>query len=117
MNLRSTALLLLIAAGLLALIFFVEQSIRRAQEIVPTRKVLPDFKAAAVTSLQIVPNAQVEIRADKTNASWQLTRPLSYAAETSAVESFLRALETLEWQGHLTARELQDRPDAQEEFG
>src|SRR5437899_3476886 len=80
-------------------------------------KVLPGLAADRVTSLQIRPLGQSEIRVERDNGSWVLTEPLSYPAQTLNIENLLAALEKLTAAAHITTAELRNRPDAEEEYG
>ena len=81
-------------------------------------KVLPNLKAAAVTSVQVRPAAQLgnpgrphqRRRGSSPNRSFIPPRP-------SASKSFWRELERLTPAPYITARELRGRPNADEEYG
>lgn len=119
MSPRNTWLWVTLALGLFAFIFFVERHWRET-ETGPLR-VLPGLNAAHVTSVAAlieVPSAgRLEMRAERTNGGWQLTRPLSYPAHAAAVEDLLRELEQLCAQARIDAAELRQRTNADEEFG
>src|SRR3954462_3210136 len=83
----------------------------------PAPRVLSGFKTAAVTSIQIQPAGQLEIRADRTNGTWQLTKPLANPAQSVAIEALLQALEGLSYKTHISAQELKDRPKVNEDYG
>ena len=57
--------------------------------------ILPDLQPAAVTSVQVFPAGALEIRADRTNGGWVLTKPVVYPAQTAAIEALLDALQKL----------------------
>ena len=59
----------ILAATLFAFIFFFERHFRAGPTGPP--KILPALKASAVSSVQILPKGQLEIRADRTNGLWQ----------------------------------------------
>ena len=124
MNPKKTWKVVLVAACLFAFIFFFE----RRQHNAPTEaaRALPDFKASEVTSIQVSPAGLSAIRADQTNDGWQLTRTndaggmkqsLVYPAQKVAVEILLQALELLPRQAYITAQELKNRLNSDEEFG
>jgi hypothetical protein len=73
---------------------------------------LPGFQAGAVTGIQISPNGAYEISAIRTNGDWQLTEPLAYPAQTTAIETLLAALEKLV-PLPLTADEMHGHSDAE----
>ena len=113
---RSTWILLTIAGLLCAFIFLVEQPARKARLQKTSRKIFPQLNPAAIKSVQISPAGQPEIRAERTNGIWQLTKPLAYPAEAGRVEALLQALAQVEWQTRISAQELENRPQALEEF-
>ncbi|MDB6020040.1 MAG: hypothetical protein JWR19_4529 [Pedosphaera sp.] len=115
MNPKNTWILLVLAAGLFAFIYFFERHLHQTQ-IVETR-VLPGLKVGAVTSVQIYPAGQLEIRANLTNGAWQLAKPLVYPAQATAIKALLQSLEELSYQAHISAQELRGRPKADEEYG
>jgi hypothetical protein len=104
-----------VAAGLFAFIFFYQ---RHAGKIAsgPVR-VLPNLNAAAVTSVQVRPGTRAQIRADHTNGVWQLTEPLLYPAQAVSIEKLLAELERLTPAPYITARELRNRPKADDDYG
>ena len=73
------------AAALFAFIVFYERHAHKAPPG-PTG-LLPGFKTTAVTSIQVRPEGQLEIRAERTNGTWALTQPLPYPAEAASVEA------------------------------
>lgn len=115
MNSKSTWIWLLLGAGLSVFIFFLETRLHRP--VAGPTQIIPSFKAAAVTSIQVRPVGQLEIRIERTNDLWQLTKPVVYPAQTACVEKLLRALENLTPAAYITAHELRQRPRADEEFG
>src|ERR1700676_5275568 len=103
MNPKNTFILVVVAAGLLAFIFYVEPHLRRPKPA--TLKVLSaDFKPEAVTSVQILLAHQLEIRAERTNGGWQLTKPLVYPAQSAAIEKLLQAAADLSPQTIISAQ-------------
>ncbi len=112
---RNTWRWIFVAAVLFAFILFQQRYLRKPGGG-PTR-VLPNLKAAAVTSVQVRPAAQLEIRAERTNSTWQLTEPLVYPAQAASIEQLLAELEGLMRGTYITARELRDRPNSDEEYG
>ena len=108
---------MIVAAGLFAFIFFLQR--HPPGPVAGPRRVLPGLKASAVTNVQVRLGAQREIRAVRTNGAWQLTEPVPvpYPAQAVSIESLLDALERLTPVTYITARELKDRPKADEQFG
>ena len=115
MNSRNTWLWMVVAAGLLAFIFF-HQRRARMPAVGPPR-VLPELRAAAVASVQVRPGAQRAIQAVRTNGGWQITEPLVFPAQAASIESLLGALERLTPVTCISAQELKNRPGAEEEYG
>ena len=115
MNPRNTWLWLVVAAGLFTFIFFYN---RHARNPLPgPGKILPLLRAEAVTSVQVRPAAGLTIQADRTNGVWQLTEPRVFPAQAVSIENLLAALGQLTPVTCITARELRDRPHADEEYG
>jgi hypothetical protein len=115
MNSRHTWRWLVVAAGLFAFIFLYQRHVDKPGGG-PVR-VLPNLRAAAATSVQVRPAAHLEIRADRTNGAWQLSEPLVYPAQAASIENLLTELERLTPATCITARELRDRPKADEDYG
>jgi hypothetical protein len=105
----------MIAAILFALIFFFERQQRHANA--EPAQILIHLQPQLVTSVQIIPAGVLEIRADRTNQMWLLTKPIVYPAQPAAVEALLDALQKLTPATRLGAGELRERPDAEKEFG
>jgi hypothetical protein len=115
MNSRNTWRWIAVAAGLFAFIFFYQRHVgKRGSEPV---RVLPDLKAAAVTSVQVRPGAHAQIRADRTNGVWQLAEPVVYPAQAASIEKLLAELERLTPAPYITAREMRSQPKADEAYG
>jgi uncharacterized protein DUF4340 len=115
MNTKNTWTMVALAAGLFAFIFFYERHAFKKEN--PTNKVLPYLNAASITSVQVRPADQKEIRADRTNGNWQLTKPVVYPAQTASIENLLEALGKLTFQARITAQELRNRSKTDAEFG
>ncbi len=115
MNSWSTWRWAIVAVTLMAFIVFHHKYLRKTNH--GPSKVLPALQAAAVTSVQVRPAASLEIRAERTNGTWQLVQPLAYPAQAVSIERLLAGLEELSPAPYITARELRGRPKADEEFG
>jgi hypothetical protein len=115
MTSRATWFWISTAAALFAFIFFYQ---RHAHKLPagPVR-LLANFKSADVTSVQVRPEGQLEIRAERTNGTWIITQPLPYPAEPANVEKLLIILERLTPSTYITRHELASRPRAEEEYG
>ncbi|MGI8965509.1 MAG: DUF4340 domain-containing protein, partial [Limisphaerales bacterium] len=117
MSSKTTWLLMAMAAGLFAFIFFLERPFRQRHNEGPERKIFPDFKTNEVISIQIESAGQPELRVTRTNQTWQLTRPLIFPADRAKVESLLQILDQLQWQARISPEELKTRSNTAQEFG
>lgn len=115
MNSKSTWIWILIAAALSAAIVGVEK-FGNPPPAGPV-PLLPGFRAGIVTSVQFHPPGQLEIRADRTNATWQLSKPTAYPAQVASIETLLVALEHLAPAVVISGPEVRQRKNADEEFG
>ncbi len=115
MNSKTTGIWFTIAAALFALIYIFEHFLRPAAAESPC--ILPELRPAAVTSVQVIPSGALEIRADRTNGTWQLIKPIAYPAQPAAIESLLDALQKLTAATRISAAELRSHHDADVEFG
>lgn len=115
MNPKSTWNWILVALVLFAFIFFFERHLRKPETVPP--KVLPEFKTAAVTTVQVRPAGQLEIRADRTNDGWVLSRPVSYPGQAASIGRLLDALEHLLPVTSISARELRELHRTDAEYG
>jgi hypothetical protein len=102
MNSRNTWRWFIVAVALFAFILFQQHYLRKTGG--GPSKVLPSLKAAVVTSVQVRHAAQSEIRAERTNGTWQLTEPLVYPAQAVSIERLLAQLEALRPATYITAR-------------
>jgi hypothetical protein len=115
MNPKNTWVWIAVAAGLFALVFLHQRYARKpGSELV---RVLPNLKAAAVTSIQVSSGARTNIRVERTNGVWQLTKPLVYPAQAVSIENLLSQLERLTPAPYITARELRNRTKVDEAYG
>ena len=87
MNSKTTGIWFVIAAALFAFIFVFEHYLRPV--VAGPTPLLPYLRPAAVTSVQVFQAGALEIRADRTNGVWFLTRPVSYPAQTAAIGALL----------------------------
>ena len=117
MNSKGTWTLVAAAAGVFALVYFVERPYRLAREAAQSRILFGQLNPSGVTGIQVRPANQLEIRAASTNADWQLIRPIYYPADRQKIEGLLQAISRLSWAAHISAGDLQDRPNALAEFG
>lgn len=112
---RYTWLWVTLAASLLAFIVLVERHWRPPEP--GAQLVLGGFSAGDVTSVQVRPAGQLEIRVERSNGVWQIVRPLQYPADGGRVEGLLRALEQLQAQAFITGAELRQVTNADAAFG
>ncbi|HKW28434.1 MAG TPA: DUF4340 domain-containing protein, partial [Verrucomicrobiae bacterium] len=115
MNSKNTLVWLVVAAALFAFIFAFEHFLR-PNDTEPSA-ILPDLQPATVTSIQVIPANALEIRADRTNGAWRLTRPIAYPAQSAAVETLLAALQKLTPAIRISAGELREQRGAEADYG
>jgi hypothetical protein len=115
MNARNTCFWLAVAAAL----FFAILARQRCSPRVPAGpvKVLPGFKASAVTSISVQLKGQEPIRAERTNDTWRLTAPVAYPARSASIRGLLLALEQLTPGVFISAQERRSQPKGDEEEG
>jgi hypothetical protein len=65
----------------------------------------------------VIPSGVLEIRADRTNGAWLLTKPIAYPAQPAAIEALLDALQKLTPATRISAAELRNHRNADLEFG
>jgi hypothetical protein len=120
MNWKPTWVWLVAAAVMLAFIVLVEHPLRRQREKEASRLILPGLNPSLVTNIEIHPWGQPVtevVRQSASDHSWRLVRPVSYPAQNQLLAALLEALRKLEWLERINEKELNDRPNAQEEFG
>ena len=115
MNPRITWRWIIVAVAVFAFIVVHQKYLRRTSS--GPGRALPHLRAASVTSLQVRPAAGLEIRVERTNGTWQVTAPLLYPAQSLSIEKLLAELEDLTPAPYVTARELQGRPQTDQEYG
>lgn len=109
---RNTWVWVTLAVGLFAFVWFFERHWSAPVSGAPL--ILPGLKPEAVTSVQVRP---LDLRAERVNGEWQLTRPLRYPARADAIESLLTNLAQLQAQTHIPAAELRQHTNMDAEFG
>jgi hypothetical protein len=115
MNSKSTWVWISIAAGLFAVIFWVEKFGQKPPPgLVP---MLPNFQAGLVTTVQLGLGDQLEIQAVRTNGTWQLIKPITYPAQANSIETLLLVLQQLAPAVTISGAEVRQRKDADQEFG
>lgn len=116
MNSKATGTWFLIAALLFVLIFFFERQPHAPAS--GTAEILPQLNLSEITAVQIVPAGALEIRAERTNGVWYLVQPVSYPAQSTAIESLLDALQKLTPAvPKISAAELAGHKNSEAEFG
>jgi hypothetical protein len=116
MNPKNTWMLVVLAGGLFAFIYFFERHIQPPPPVVA--RVLPDLNPDDVSSIEIIqPRNQFAIRVERVNGGWQLTKPIAYSVQTGAVEAFLKALSEVSPQRRISAGELQNNKSVNADFG
>lgn len=103
-------------AGLLAAVIFGLEKFGKEPVAVPI-PLLADFKADAVTGVQVTFADQSGLRAEGSNGVWQLTSPVVYPAQVASIEGLLKILEELKPATIIPANAVRQRPNADEEFG
>jgi hypothetical protein len=114
MNSKTTGIWFVFASALLAFIFVFEHYLRPV--MAGPAPLLPGFRAASVTSVQVFPAGVLEISAGRTNSGWVLTRPVSYPAQAAAIEALLDALQKIT-PAKISAAELREQKNSETEFG
>ncbi len=115
MNSKTTGIWFTIAAALFALIYIFQHFLRPS--VTGLSHILPELRPSATTSIQIIPSGALEMRADRTNDMWLLTKPISYPAQSAAIEALIEALQKLEPATRINAAELRDHHNADVEYG
>ena len=115
MNSKNTLIWLVIAAALFGFIFTFEH-VLRPNNTEPSA-ILPGLLPSAVTSIQVIPANALEIRADCTNGTWLLTRPIAYPAQTTAIQALLAALQKLTPAIRISPGELHEQRSAEADYG
>jgi hypothetical protein len=115
MNSKATAIWFVIAAALFASCLFLVRHFRPADTTSP--QVLGHFVAANVTSIQVDPAGAPEIRAVRTNNSWQLLKPVSYPGQQRAINALLEAFQGLTPVLRIQASELHQNHVTDADYG
>jgi hypothetical protein len=115
MNTKNTWTWFVVAAVLFAAIFLLDRYLRPPSA--STGNILPGLQSSSVTSIQVIPAGAFEIRADRTNDSWLLAKPIAYPAQSAAIETLLAALEKLTPATRISAGELREHHTASADYG
>lgn len=114
---KATVVLVTLAAVLFGFVVLVEKPIREARLRETTRKVFPKFNPGDVRGVQIRTGGGEDIQIALTNDSWRVVKPINYPADVNRIATLVKSLIELEWKTRLSANDLKDRPNVQEEFG
>lgn len=115
MNFKNQWIWVLIAVALLGFIL-VQHRFKSPPQTGPGN-VIGDLRPSAVTSVQVRPQGQLEIRAQRVGDAWDLTAPVAYPAQSASIEHLLQALAKLTAVTCITAAELKSQPKADEDYG
>jgi hypothetical protein len=115
MNTKNTWVWFAVAAVLFAGVYGFDRYLRPPP--VSIQNILPGLQPSTVTSIEIIPAGALEIRADRTNGSWLLAKPVAYPAQPAAIETLLAALQKLAPATKISAAELRAHKNAGTEFG
>lgn len=103
------------AVALFGFIFLFERY-RTHPQTGPTY-LLPGFDPQTVETIQIRPNGQLGIRAERTNGGWRLAEPVAYPAQGTNIQMLLDALKKLTVAHKISEHELRKDPKADENYG
>jgi Domain of unknown function (DUF4340) len=115
MSTKNTFVWFVVATGLFASILLLNRYLH--PPAAATRNMLPGLQASLATSVQLIPAGALEIRADRQGGSWLLTKPVSYPAQSAAIEALLAALQNLAPATCISAGDLHEHRTADADFG
>jgi hypothetical protein len=115
MNSNSTWRWFLVAAVLFGGICWLKYDFQAAPPA--TTNGWPAFSATAATSVEVIPAGALEIRADRTNDNWYLSKPYAYPAQSAAIGALLDSLAKLIPAARISAGELRQQPAAGQDYG
>jgi hypothetical protein len=115
--LKATVVLVTLAAVLFGFVALVEKPIRDARARENSRKIFPSFAPLEVRKITVRPATGDEIQIQLTNNAWRLLKPINYPADVERIAALVNSLSELEWKTRLSANDLKDRANVQEEFG
>lgn len=116
MNPRNTWLLVVLAVGLFAYIYFVERRVRPPAP--PINRVLSSLDTNATTAIEITSkNPPFTIRVERINGTWQMTQPVVYQVQTNSVDEFLSQLAALTPRLRLSTQDMEASTNARAEYG
>jgi hypothetical protein len=115
MNSKNTMVWFVAAAILFAFIWILKHHFGSGTPA--PANVFSALNPSEVTSVQIIPSGALEIRAYRTNSDWFLSEPVSYPAQSAAIETLLGALQKLTPAAKISAAELRTHNNPEAEFG
>jgi hypothetical protein len=115
MNTKNTFVWFVTAVVLFASILLLNRYLHPPAPVV--RNLMPGLQPSAVTSVQVSPAGILEIRADHKDGSWLLTKPVSYPAQSAAIEALLTALQKMAPALRISAGEVQEHRTTDSDFG
>ncbi len=118
MNRNSTRILVLLAVGLFAFIFFVERHTTDTQRNAELVNLLfPEFVPAETTGVDIHIGTNAPLKLERVDGAWRFRSPFSYAAQQVGPDRLLTALSELRRPTHLTAQEVLAQTNGLGAFG
>ena len=117
MNPKHTRVLVALALGLLAFIYFYEQHLYDDKDrpaLAP--KLFPDLSVGKVSRIEILDGTNT-LRAERANDVWILTAPVNYPAQQTAIAAFLNACSQLTTHSTIPATVLANQPRGLADYG
>ncbi|MEW6303198.1 MAG: DUF4340 domain-containing protein [Verrucomicrobiota bacterium] len=117
MSWKNTWILVGVAAGLFAFIFFVERRLpSNGNQANAPRLVLADYAAGDVTAVEIQVGEK-SLRVERTNAVWRVTAPVPYPAQQGRIQSLLEGCSKLRSQIAITTSEIANQQRGLADYG
>ena len=117
MNPKQTRVLVMLALGLFAFIYFFERHLYDEKERpVAAPKLFPELAVARVTRIEIIAGTNT-LRAERINDIWTLTAPVNYPAQQTAIAAFLNACRQLTTLSTIPATVLANQPRGLADYG
>src|SRR3954453_12352795 len=117
MKWKPTWMMLGVAAALFAFIFLIERHLPGTGAGAPAPARLLQLNPGEVTSFQLRRTNQFIFKAERTNDNWNLASPISYPAQSGAVERVLDLLCDLRTFNKIGIKELIEQKRSIAEFG
>jgi hypothetical protein len=114
---RKTLVLLVVAGVLAAFIGFVERPLREARLAIADTRVFPMLQPSSISAVEVQIPGRAVLRVERTNATWELTKPLRRPAEAFWITTLLTNLAALRWEDRLKSSEFDGLPETMREFG